>query len=649
MTTPQEPTLSPRKQALLVRIREQAERMGGTMYAQMYVHAVQEKMLYGQSNLFDFMENLEHIPVSMEEFLDGSDFLGATDLSIWPEVRRTAIELNQDWWKGIGRGGYEEAVFMGATGTAKTTLSIIDTLYAVYLLHCLQNPQRWYGLSSATTIVLAFLAAKPHVMRKVVYMPARKYLEAMPWFQRNYMPDRLTTSEMIFEEKNIRVVPAGGDEDAVIGEACIHAVIDEINFMNVVMKSKKAEAGTGRSGVYNQAAQVHSTLTRRKKSRFLRPGPTIGKVISSSSTRYRGDFTDKRRDEVRKDGGKSIHCYIYNRRQYDVLPASRFSGKKFRLMIANEVQHDTRVLADDEVIDIPGVWIEEVPIEYLGDFNSTGIYDALRDVMGISSNVISPFIKSRHKIYEAAELGVERGLESFLEKDHVVLGVDGMLRVKPGHYCANPSRPRFIHIDLSLTGDRLGIAMVAFAGMVDVKRLGDSQNDPIKERLPVGIVEMAASIEPDANNEIDIAEVRAFAQSLQKHHGYPIKGVSYDGFQSRESIQQWRKAGWRAREISMDRSSTPHKQARDAMYDGRLILLNDPELIGEYIDLEYDSTKDKVDHPVTGSKDVADAVTGAYTNMLERRSTWFSVGDGDYSDDMEGRMEDRERMDAPRN
>lgn len=161
-----------------------------------------------------------------------------------------------------------------------------------------------------------------------------------------------------------------------------------------------------------------------------------------------------------------------------------------------------------------------------------------------------------------------------------------------------------------------GISMLRFEGMREVQR-----SNGMKELLPVATVEMACSILPDVNNEIDVAEVRAFVKHLKTKYGFPIKGVSYDGVDSRESIQAWRKDGLRATMISVDRTSVPYKQFRDAMYDRRVNLLDDEVVLEEILDLEYDEDKDKVDHSVNGSKDVSDAVCGAYHNMLERRTT----------------------------
>lgn len=628
-----------RAKAFLGAVDTIAGGLNNRMFADMYRTALREKVEGGDDTLFRFLGQLERTPVGIEEFIDGPEFLGATDFRLWPEVRKTVTEINCNWWKGLENGAKNEAVLMGATGTGKTSIAIVSTLYHLYLLSCMKNPQGWYGFPKATSIVFALMGAKPRVVNKVIYLPMRKLVESMPYFQKHMRPDRLIESEMYFPEKNVRVAQSGGDEDSILGEAIIGGVVDEINFMNVVLRSKKAEVTSGRAGLYDQAEQVFSTMQRRKRGRFTRPGPAIGIVIPSSSTRYRGDFTDKRRQFVRKNELKT--AYIYNPKQYEVVPAERFSGKTFNLVIGNDVYHDTRVLRDDESLP-EGAWIERVPIEYLDDFLNRP-YDALRDVLGISNNAISPFIKSRHKIYECVSAGEDMGLVSFLVRDHVTLGEHGMPQVKQGTYCMNPSRPRYVHIDLSRNADRCGVAMLRFDGMRTVQR----QNG-MTELLPVAVVEMACTITPDANNEIDVAEVRSFVKHLKDKYGYPIKAVSYDGVDSRESIQQWRKTGMRAAMVSVDRTSAPYKQLRDAMYDTRVLLPNDDLLMSEIIDLEYDENKDKVDHPVTGTKDLIDAVCGAYTNMLERKSTWTAAAADDAMYEETQRAVFDSRFDEPR-
>ncbi len=223
------------------------------------------------------------------------------------------------------------------------------------------------------------------------------------------------------------------------------------------------------------------------------------------------------------------------------------------------------------------------------------------------------------------------------------LGRDGMPLVKRGHYCANPSRPRYVHIDLSLSQDRCGIAMLRFDGLRKVERDGG-----MIEMLPECSVELACSIAPDANSEIQIAEVRMWVKQLRDVYGYPIKVVTYDGTMSVESRQQWKKEGAKTGYVSVDRTSVPYKQLRDGISDGRVKMFEQPVLVQELFDLEYDGDKDKIDHPVNGSKDVADAVCGAYTTLLERRSSWTDAAADDAAHAAAVRQDFMDRADAPR-
>lgn len=610
------------QRATLERIKEQAGTFDNLMFGEMFAEAAEQNFIEGNPYLWDFIKNFEAPPVSIETFLDSDDFIGATDIQIWPEVREAIIGINKYWWRTSE--SHSEALLMGATSTGKTEIAKITTAYHKHLLGSLRNPQAVYGLPKTTSIVTVIMAAKPHVTKRVVYTPLRKMFEIMPWFQKHMRVSPLLESEIYFEEKNIRIVMGGADSDSILGEAIVDAIIDEINFMNIIMKSKKAEVSTGRAGVYDQAATVYEAITRRKDSRFISRGPSIGVVCVSSSTRYKGDFTDKRKKEVRD---RSIaKTYVYDKKQWEVWPSERYCGDTFRLLVGNDVLTDTRVLADDEQVP-EGSLVLETPIEYREAFLRNP-HDALRDIVGMSTSTISPFFRRRFKILEAIERGEEDGLRSFLYKDNVILGVDGLPRVLAGHYCQNPSRPRYVHIDLSISGDRCGVAMVRFDGLMDIQRHMPG-GEVLVDKLPTATVEMAVSIEPDANNEISIAEIRSWVKQLKELHGYPIKVVTYDGFESAESRQQWKKEGMRTGLVSVDKTSIPYKHLRDCIADGRMSMYNQEVFIDELFSLEFDEVKDKVDHQPKGSKDIADAVCGAYNTMLQRRSSWMDAAQDD--------------------
>ena len=60
------------------------------------------------------------------------------------------------------------------------------------------SPQAYFKLSKATSIVFMIQAPKPNVVKKVVYLPFRAYIESMPWFQRHMRPSKFIESEMYF-------------------------------------------------------------------------------------------------------------------------------------------------------------------------------------------------------------------------------------------------------------------------------------------------------------------------------------------------------------------------------------------------------------------------------------------------------------------
>ena len=183
----------------------------------------------------------------------------------------------------------------------------------------------------------------------------------------------------------------------------------------------------------------------------------------------------------------------------------------------------------------------------------------------------------------------------------------------------NPTYPRFIHIDLALTGDSVGIAMGHTSGIVQHKKINDY--GIIEEKKdPFIIIDFMLRIKPPSGSEIDFSKIRAFVLYLQKC-GYQIDKVSFDDWQSRDSRQILEKNGFATATVSMDRSDSQYKVLRGAFFDRRIGVYKYEPFIGEVLDLEYDSQAHKVDHPIKassannglngkGAKDVADAVCG---------------------------------------
>lgn len=570
---------------------------------------------------------MDRVPVTIDEFLDSKDFLGE-QIEVWEGLKDDIRAMNPDVL--TGSEPVFEALLGGATGTGKTTLSYTTILYQLYCLTCYAKPQLLFpGLQKATPIIFLLQSVSSTVTKRVIYRPLREMWLSMPYAHRYVPYDKKTESTLLLPEHNIEVAPALANIQSMVGQAVIGGILDEVNFMSVVENSVQVAGPRGQGGHYDQAEDTYRTLSRRRKSRFTTPGPTFGSLCVLSSTRYKNDFMDRRMTEVREHGEPNV--FLFRRKQYDVAPKERYSGKTFPLLIGTD-RYPTRVLKGDEQpgVDYPDQSrIEHVPVEYYFEF-ANNPEDALRDIIGIATDAINPFMAQRHKIVAAIEEGKRLEVVPFVDRQDVDLAAHGMPQVISSLLPDDKDKPRWVHVDLSLTKDRCGIALVKLAGYTNV---GVPDNPDVVETVPKFVVEAAISLQPSPIRELDIGEVRQWITQLATYHGLHIAEVTYDGFQSKESIQTLRKLGIKSRNISMDKDTEPYLYLRRCYYEDRIAMVESELARVELSELEYHADKDKIDHPPKGSKDVADAVCGAVHACATSRMVRSNVGvhekDGD--------------------
>eukprot|EP00435_Cladocopium_sp_Y103_P078916 s1_g2655.t1 len=377
----------------------------------------------------------------------------------------------------------------------------------------------------------------------------------------------------------------------MVGQAIVSAILDEVNFMSVIENSKQVPGPRGLGGRFDQAEISYTNITRRKKGRFPVEGFSPGVINVLSSTRYKDDFMDRRMAEVEKN--KEPRVIIRRRKQYEANPRfQREKQKTFKVLVGTD-RYPTRILKRGEKAgrDYPkGAQIENIPIEYKPDFQSNPD-GSLRDVVGISTDTLAPFITQRHKVLESVVRGKDNGLLPFVDEQNVDLSLHGMPQIEEDELPEDLSVPRFVHIDLSRVKDRCGIAMVKVKGMNAVPR------QDVVEHLPYYQCEMAISLKPSQGAEVDIAEVRKWVMLLKNFYGFNIHTISYDGFDSAESIQILRKAGMASKVVSMDRTPEPYEQLRAAIYEDRFDMVDNDLARLEIVNLEKNEKTGKViDH-----------------------------------------------------
>lgn len=130
--------------------------------------------------------------------------------------------------------------------------------------------------------------------------------------------------------------------------------------------------------------------------------------------------------------------------------------------------------------------------------------------------------------------------------------------------------------------------------------------------LPYVIVDAVRWWTPKPGKEVDFADVRDYITGL-KRRGFDLRLVTFDRWNSNDQMKYLRGAG-----INSEILSVAKKHYEDlswVVYDQRLLGPDIPLLRRELLQLRITKT-DKIDHPRTGSKDLADATCGAVHNAI---------------------------------
>ena len=528
--------------------------------------------------------------VGIREFIEWKGFLNAKGV-VYPEIMKCLEELNS--------GKYSEAVLTGSIGAGKSSVALYTNAYQLYLLSCMKDPHREFGLDPSSEIVFIFQNLNMNLAKSVDYERFRALIDGSPYFQKHFSYDHDITSELRFPNRII-VKPVVGTISGAIGHNVIGGLIDEINFGQIVQNSKQSAEG----GTYDQAEVLYNSLARRRESRFLKGGKLAGVLCVVSSKRYPGEFTDRKIEEAKTDPT----IYVYDKKIWEVKPKGTFSNTTFRVF-TGDMARNPRILEDNEKVPLEDRHlILDVPVNFRKQFERD-IMDALRDIGGVSIRSTQPFLINVEKVKQC--FGTHPSI--------LTLGSIDFSKQKLGFYpnkIPNPHLSRFIHADLSLTKDHTGLVMGYVSHFTQMDR-----GDGYTEMLPVIHIDFVLNIIPPPGGEIDFSKIRLLIYKL-RDSGTNIRWVSFDGYQSADMIQQLRHKKFQADNQSVDKTPKPYILLKNALYDGRVRIPEHERLYNELISLEWDENKRKVDHPPTKSKDLADCLAAVVYRHTVARRTW---------------------------
>jgi hypothetical protein len=551
-------------------------------------------------------------PVTIERFLEEPYYAGDLTKDLFPACRGVLIETFD-----TGRRP-TELVLAGSTGWGKTTILALSCLYMAYRLTCLRDPHDYYGLMKGAPIVLGLYSVNLDQAYDTVYGKVLNWVDTVPYFSEKAPRVKRLTSKIKFAQSPVEII-AGSKELHSLGKDLFFAGIDEANFMT----SANGEIDEG------VAAAIYTSVSRRLKSRFMTStGEPAGMAVISSSKRTKASFVENHLRENAADVATGL-IKVAAFSQWGVRPPSKYTKPKFRVQVGDRI-HPARILLEGED-SRPGTEVITVPGEYRRDFEQD-IDKALRDIAGVASEAMVPLLHDKSCIARCEALTAhvhpftrevitistddDVGIEAYLRPEIMFKIVRSAYRMR-----INPEAARYVHVDTAFTGDCLGISMVHIAGFKSVKRTR-KDGTWYEDRAPIVVVDFMLQVKPPQVGEIDLSKVRAFICCL-RDYGVPIWRVTYDGHQSRDSMQIMRKLGFDALLYSVDRTDEAYLSLKQALMEERIQMYHYPEFVREVSELERDLEKGKVDHPRVssstgkpGSKDVSDSVAGAVFNAL---------------------------------
>lgn len=576
-----------------------------------------EEMGEGNQTILDELFSLDYNrkPVSPDEFFTDPYYVGEQGKSlykIWRDELRYVLT----------EPGVYELALTGSIGSGKTTAAVAALCYKLYYLSCLRNPHEFYGLMKGSLIAFGLFSVFKYKAANTSWHMLNQMVRNSPYFREHFPADPKKTAELVFP--NHVYVTTGATELQAIGENLFSVVIDEADFMR--------EATT--AAQRGQAEELHQAVRRRTESRFAQLGKMPPGIIILVSSKKTVDSYIERYVEAHVND-PTVHICDYA--IWDAKP-DKYPKERFRVWL-NDGMLEGRVLTATEPAPAGGTVLFVPDSPSVRRAFEENVVAAARDLGGVSARTAFKFITNPSSVLESVDKSREHPFSSeqvvldYKTKNNIedALVCSKLLRVAGSRYqpLLDPEAPRYVHVDIGLSRDSAGIAVVHAGKAVAVTRFNPdgSANQMV---VPTIVVDLMLRIKPPSGSQIDLSKIRQFIVMLAEY-GYPLKKISYDGYQSADSIQLLQKMGYNAELLSVDKKPDPYLSMRQAILEHRMTYYRYAPFLDEVLNLLEDPKSGKIDHPrtmraldsglsVVGSKDVSDAVAACCQHIMEDES-----------------------------
>lgn len=569
---------------------------------------MQQFSMSGESKIYDDLiyADYEEIPVTIEQFVDDYNYLG----NAWHDSEGNS-KLYLYWRKELKKlfpdnisTSVNNAIFSGSRGRGKSEIAVLIMAYQLYRVMCLKDPISYFHLKPTEKIVFAFMNIKLALAEEIGVSKFQNTIQSSPWFMSHGELEGRNTKIWVPKKYNNQVaidIKIGSQADDLMGLPIHTCFFDEVSFQrNQDIEKQKQKA-------YNAI----DTAIGGMKTRFVYKGKNPTLLILASSKRSEKSFLEEHMKKKLESEKENV--YISDGSVWEVKPKGTYKEEIFKVAIGNKFLQSV-VIKEDEKVDTyieKGYKILDVPLDFKPDFLDD-IDRALCDFAGISSSEISKYINA-----QAVNDIIVDTYQNPFTKEEIEVGNGADDKVQYYDFfdlnridSRNKSKPLFIHLDMSISGDMTGISGVWITG----KKVADNENNQAKDLFFT--LAFSVSIKAPKGHQISFEKNRNFIRWL-KRQGFKIRKITSDTFQAYDLQQQLKAEGFDCEILSVDRVDpsshicVPYQYFRSAIYEGRIKMFRDKNLFSEITDLERNINTGKVDHPDGGKKDASDSFCGA--------------------------------------
>ena len=574
----------------------------------------------GESKTYNDLlyEDYKEIPVDIETFLTDNNYLGNAwkDASgksklypFWLEQLKKLFPNNVDT-------DYNTLLESGARGIGKSEVACGAVgAYLMYRVLCLKNPLEFYHLKLTDKICFAFMNIKLALAKQIAISKFQKTIQMSPWFMQRGSMTSYEGNPFWVPPEPVTII-IGSQSDDIIGQPIFFAFFDEISFIrNQDIEKQKAKA-----------KDMIDTAIGGMFTRFIHKGKNPTMLAVASSKRSEQSFMEQYIKILsEKDGNNTL---VVDKPVWEVKPKGTYSDEIFYVGLGNKFL-ESIVIPDTDKLDLykeKGYKILEVPIDFKSKFLED-IERGLCDFAGVSSSSLSKYM-SASIVSECINNDYKNPLPDIIEVGN---DPNDTAQYKNFFKLENVpkelmSKPLFVHLDMSISGDMTGIAGVWITGKKPSSDASQQAKD-LSFRLA-----FSTSIKAPKGRQISFEKNRNFIRWL-KEVGFKIKEVTSDTFQSYDLQQQLKSEGFNCNILSVDRVDTdsicrPYQYLKNTVYEKRFIMYKSDRLFDEFIDVERNINTGKIDHTPNGHKDALDAVCGAtFTASKHAEEFAFDYGE----------------------